>query len=148
MQQGMLEEATSIGALSWMVDRGLVVKRSTKDPETFIPVQGYVLSDNLRDRIGTNLVKLFAKATRGNASNSITIEDGFITATIAALMATCEVWLSEDEMMLCTSAILTFLPFGKLQEARIASKPLRSLASNKVLLRKFRSFCGPIGLTI
>ncbi len=127
-----------------MLEQGMIVRRTTKNSETFIPVQGYILSDDLREKIGTNLVKLFGKAARGNGLDGVTIGDAFITATIAAVLATGKVSLSEEEMMLCTNIILTFLPFEKLQATGIAGKPLRSLASDRVLVRKFRSFCGPI----
>lgn len=121
----------------------MVVKQTSRDPETFIPVQGYILSDELRDLIGRNLVKLFHKTVRGSTLQGVTIADAFVTATMAAVLSTGRVKLSEEEMMLCTNIVLTFLPFEKLATARMASKPLRDLASNKALVRKFRGLCDP-----
>ncbi len=139
-----LQETTTTGALSWLIEQGMIVKRSSKDPETFIPVPGYLLSDDLRDKIGTNLVKLFRKATRGRALKDVTIADAFVTATMAAVLSTGEVKLSEEEMTLCTNIVLTFLPFEKLKAAGIARKTLRSWASDRALVRKFRSLCDPL----
>ncbi len=144
MCPGILGEATTVGALSWMLEQGMIVRRTTKDPETFLPVQGYILSDDMREKIGTNLVKLFGKAARGNGLGGVTICDAFITATIAAVLATGKARLSEEEMTLCTNIILTFLSFEKLEAAGIARKPLRNLASDRALVRKFRGFCSPI----
>jgi hypothetical protein len=138
-----LEEATTAGALSWLREQGMIVKQTTKDPETFIPVQGFILSDEMRDKIGSNLVKLFAKAARGNGLQGVTIADAFVTSAMAAVLSTGRVKLNEDEMTLCANIILTFLPFEKLEAAGIARKPLRRLASDKALVRKFRNLCDP-----
>ncbi len=141
----VLSEEVSPGrALKWMLEQGMITRRTTKDPETFIPVQGYILSDELRDAIGTNLVKLFGKATRKNVSGRVTVGDAFITATMAAVLETAKVSLSQEELTDCTSIVLTFLPFEELKTAGIARKPLRSLASDKALVRKFRNLCAPI----
>ncbi len=133
------EEAATASALTWMLEQGMITRRTTKDPETFIPVQGYVLSDELRDAIGTNLVKLFGKAARKNGSGRVTISDAFITATMAAVLETAKVSLSQEEFTDCASIVLTFLPFEELKTAGIARKPLRGLASDKALVRKFRN---------
>ena len=65
MPLGILGEARRTGALSWMVEQGMIVRKTAKDPETFIPVHGYILSDDVRDKIGKNLVKLFGRAAKG-----------------------------------------------------------------------------------
>ncbi len=127
-----------------MLEQGMITRRTTKDPETFIPVQGYILSDELRDTIGTNLVKLFGKAARKNSSGRVTIGDAFITATMAAVLETAKVPLSQEELTDCASIILTFLPFEELKAAGIAKRQLRSLLSDKALVRKFRDLCAPI----
>lgn len=127
-----------------MIEHGMIMRRTTKDPETFIPVQGYILSDELRDAIGTNLVKLLGTVTRKNGSGKVTIGDAFITATMAAVLETAKVSLSKEELTECASIILTFLPFEELKTTGIARRPLRSLASNKALVRKFRTLCAPI----
>ena len=58
MQHVIFEGGTaSAAALSWMLERGIIMRKSTKDPETFIPVQGYILSDEMREEIGNNLVE-------------------------------------------------------------------------------------------
>lgn len=129
-----------------MLEQGMITRRATKDPETFIPVQGYILSDELRDTIGTNLVKLFGKAARKNRSARVTIGDAFITATMAAVLETAKVYLSQEELTDCAGIILKFLPFEELKTAGIAGKPLRRLASDKALVRKFRALCPSIKL--
>jgi hypothetical protein len=44
-----------------MLRHNLVIKETTKDPETFTNIQGYVLTEEIRERIGTNLLKLFGE---------------------------------------------------------------------------------------
>jgi sensor c-di-GMP phosphodiesterase-like protein len=144
LEQAMFE-GNIPAALSWMIEQGMVVRRTTKDPETFIPIQGYILSDELREEIGSNLVKLFSKATKRSALRDVTIADAFVTATIAALIATAEAQLSQEEMTMCTNIILKLLPFGKLESAGITGKTLRQLSRDRTLLRRLRETCSPGG---
>ena len=123
----------------------MVVRKTTKDPETFIPIQGYILSDELRDGIGSNLVKLFSKATKRAGLRDVTIGDAFVTATIAVLMATTEAQLSQEEMTMCTNIILKLLPYDKLESAGVTSKTLRHLSQDRTLLRRLREACDPGG---
>jgi hypothetical protein len=128
MQHVMFKEGTPAAALSWMLEHGMVLRKSTKDPETFIPVQAYVLSYEMREEIGNNLVRLFKKAAKGTRLKGVTIGDAFVTATIAALLANTEASLSQEEMTMCTNIILKLLPFDSLEAAGITSKPLRRLS--------------------
>jgi len=130
-------------ALSWMIEQGMVVRKTTKDPETFIPIQGYILSDELREQIGGNLVKLFNQAMKRASLRDVTIGDAFVTATIAALIAEAE--LSQEEMTMCANIILKLLPFDKLESARVTGKTLRHLSRDRTLLRKLMETCGPGG---
>jgi len=132
-------------ALSWMIEQGMVVRKSTKDPETFVPIQGYILSDELREEIGCNLVKLFSKFTKRPGLRDVTIADAFVTATIAALIATAEGQLSQEEMTMCTNIILKLLPFDKLESAGVTGKTLRHLSRDRTLLRRLRETCNPGG---
>ena len=129
-------------ALSWMIEQGMVVRKTTKDPETFIPMQGYLLSDELREEIGSNLVKLFSKATKRARLRDVTIGDAFVTATIAALIATTEAQLSQEEKTMCTNIILKLLPFDKLESAGITGKTLRHLSRDRTLVRRLMETCG------
>lgn len=126
-----------------MLEQGMVVRKAGKNPETFIPTQGYILSDELREKIGTNLVKLFGKTNKGNRLGDVTIGDAFITATIAAVLESCEAPLSEEEMTLCANIILKLLPFERLEAAGVTTKPLRRLARDRPLVRKLTEACAP-----
>jgi hypothetical protein len=128
-------------ALSWMIEQGMVVRKTTKDPETFIPIQGYILSDELRERIGSNLVKLFSKATKRSGLRDVTIGDAFVTASIAALIAV-GAKLSQEEMTMCANIILKLLPFDKLESAGVTGKALRHLSKDRTLLRRPMETCG------
>ena len=134
---------TPAGTLSWMLEQGMVVRKTIKDPETFISLQGYVLADELREEIGNNLVKLFKKAAKGTSLNDVTIGDAFVTATIAAVLTTSGVSLGQEEMTRCTNIILKLLPFDKLEAAGVTSKRLRRLSEDRALLRKLRDACSP-----
>lgn len=127
-----------------MIKRGIVVRKSAKDPETFIPIQRYILSDELREAIGVNLVKLFAKVAEGKGSGGITIGDAFIAAAMAALLATSGERLGEDEIALCTDVVLKLLPYEKLRAARLARKTLRRLSWDMSLVRKLKETCYPL----
>jgi hypothetical protein len=142
MRQTVFDLETPAAAVSWMLERGLILRKTTKDPETFIPVQAYVLSDELREEIGSNLVKLFKKATKGSGLKDVTIGDAFVTAAIAAVLRSAETSLSQDELTMCTNIILKLLPFDKLETAGITSKTLRHLSRDRTLLRKLREACG------
>lgn len=144
MEQAMFE-GNIPAALSWMIEQGMVVRKTTKDPETFIPIQGYILSDELREEIGSNLVKLFSKATKRARLRDVTIADAFVTATMAALIASAEAELSQEEMTMCTNIILKLLPFDKLESAGITGKTLRHLSRDRTLLRRLRETCGAGG---
>ncbi|MGD0177665.1 MAG: hypothetical protein ABSC50_12665 [Candidatus Bathyarchaeia archaeon] len=141
MQHVMFEGGTPASALSWMLERGIILRKSTKDPETFIPVQGYILSDEMREEIGNNLVKLFKKAAKGTRLKDVTIGDAFVTATMAAVLANAEASLSQEELTMCTNIILKLLPFDKLEAAGVTSKTLRRLSRDSALLRKLRETC-------
>jgi len=126
-------------ALTWMRERGLIVRKSTKDAETFANVQGYVLSEETRDVIGTSLIKMLNRAMTGKDSRRLTIRDAFITSTLIALVGSDRTRLSEDEMLFCTNVALSLLPYGKLEAAGIAGRSLRSLGRDRTLLSKVRS---------
>jgi hypothetical protein len=128
-----------------MIEQGMVVRKTTKDPETFIPIQGYILSDELREGIGSNLVKLCSKATKRAGLRDVTIGDAFVTATIAALIAAADAQLSQEEMTMCTNIILKLLPFDKLESAGVTSKTLRHLSRDRTLLKRLRDACDPSG---
>lgn len=144
MEQAMFE-GNIPAALSWMIEQGMVVRKTTKDPETFIPIQGYILSDELREEIGSNLVKLFSKATKRARLRDVTIADAFVTATMAALIASAEAEFSQEEMTMCTNIILKLLPFDKLESAGVTGKTLRHLSRDRTLLRRLRETCGAGG---
>ena len=135
-------EANIPAALSWMIEQEMVVRKTTKHPETFIPIQGYILSDDLREGIGNNLVKLFSKATKRAGLRDLTIRDAFVTASIAALLAAAGAELSQEEIILCTDIILKLLPVDKLESAGINEKTLRQLSRDRALLRRLMETCG------
>jgi len=141
MSQMIFESETPAAALSWMLEQGMILRKTTKDPETFIPVQGYILSDELREEIGNNLVKLFNKAIKGTNLKDVTIGDAFVIAIIAALIAITETSLSQEEMTMCTNIILKLLPFDKLETVGITRKTLRHLSRDRALIRKLRETC-------
>jgi hypothetical protein len=142
MQHAMLEAGTPAAALSWMVEQGIVLRKKTKDPETFIPVQGYILSEEMREEIGNNLVKLFRKAARGSRLKDVTIGDAFVSSTIGALLVHAKASIDQEEMTMCANIILKLLPFEKLETAGVTSKKLRRLSRDRALLRKLRETCG------
>lgn len=141
MQHVMFEGGTPAAALSWMLEQGIILRKSTKDPETFIPVQGYILSDETREEIGNNLVKLFRKAAKGTRLKDVTIGDAFVTATMAAVLANAEASFSQEELTMCTNIILKLLPFDKLETVGVTGKTLRRLSRDSALLRKLRETC-------
>ena len=140
MSAAVFEIQTPEGALLWMLNHDMIVTSSTKDPETLATVRGYLLTQSLQEKIGSNLVRLFAKATsKGKvALGSVTVRDAFLTATIGAVLEMGQVSLNEEEMIRCANIILAFLPMGRLEKAGIARKPLRSLAHDRFLVGKIR----------
>jgi hypothetical protein len=127
-------------AIAWMLDHRMIMKTAIKDPETFAAVSGYLLSDDLRDKIGSNLVKLFAKSTRARKKRSgkITVRDAFLAAAIGATLEIGRARLSEEEMMRCANIVMALLPIGKLEADGIAEKSLRSLARDSFSVGKIR----------
>ncbi len=138
-----IRRETIEAALNWMLDQNILVKKSTKDPETFATVRGYLLSEIAREKIGANLVTLFAKATRrrNGKLGKVTLRDAFLTAALGAVLQMSETSISEDEMLRCANIILELLPIRQLEEAGIAYRPLRSLACDASLVGKMRRLC-------
>ncbi len=143
MSRANFETQRTETALLWMLNQNMIVKRSTKDPETFATVNGFLLSDELRGKMGANLVKLFAKVTsrRNDTFNNVSVRDAFLTAAIGAVLEMGQVSLSEEEMMRCANIVMALLPFRHLEREGIASKPLRSLAHDKILVGKIQRAC-------
>jgi len=137
----VFETNTAKGAMSWMLQRGMIVRSSTKDPETFATIQGYIVSEELRDRIGSNLVRLLGKAAKGNGMGRVTIRDALLTATMGAVLAIGKTQLSEEEMMQFANIIWALLPFERLETAGVTQKPLRSLARDRRLVGKVMRLC-------
>lgn len=125
-------------ALSWVIRHNLVIKKTTKDPETFANIQGYILTEKIREKIGANILIIFAKAAskQNLATKGLTVQDTFITATVATLRAIGKVHIDEDRMVSCANVVLALLPFGRLEEAGIAQKTLRSLTHDRRLVNK------------
>jgi len=133
-----LETDTPESAIDWMLSQHMILKKSTKDPETFAAVNGYVLSDELREKIGSHLVELFAKSTRKKSFKDITVRDAFLTATIGATLEIARVQLSEEEMTSCANIIMALLPIERLELEGVAERPLRTLARDRLLVSKIR----------
>lgn len=133
-----LETYTPESAIDWMLNQHMILKKSTKDPETFATVNGYVLSDEFREKIGSHLVELFAKSTRKKSLMEITVRDAFLTATIGATMEIVRVRLSEEKMTSCANIIMALLPIERLELEGIAEKPLRTLARDRLLVSRIR----------
>ena len=68
-----------------MLQQGMSLRKTAKDPETFATVQGFILSDQLKDKIGSTLASLVAKATRkrNRRVGDVSIRDAFLTASMA-----------------------------------------------------------------
>jgi hypothetical protein len=130
-----------------MLDKGMVTRSTSKDPETLATVRGFVLSDQFGQSIGTNLLELFAKATgsKKNGLSEVTVRDVFVMAIIAAIVRDIRVPLSEKEMELCAGILVTLLPIDRLTQAGIGDKTLHNLAHDRLLVRKIQRVCGPIG---
>jgi hypothetical protein len=136
MEIATLQTKTTESALSWMLERGIIARKLTRDPETFGTVHGYILSEKVRDMIGTNLVKMVDKAVSENGLGRVMIRDAFLTSAIGAVLAVGKRRLSEDEMLLCSRIVLSFLPYDKLEAAGIAGRTLRSLGRDRGLLSR------------
>ena len=138
MTKSAFKAESGNGALYWMLQQNLILKRTTRDPETHATIQGFILAEQLRDMIGSNLVRLVAKATRkGNGRvGNVSLRDAFLTATIAALLETTHVSLSDDEMACCANMIFALLPIRRLEEAGLADRRLRTIARNRSLVGK------------
>lgn len=124
--------------LRWMIRHNLVIKKTTKDPETFANIQGYILTEEIREKIGANILIIFAKAAgkHKGAVEGLTVQDTFITATVATLRAVCKARLNEDRMVSCINVVFALLSFSRLEEAGIAQKTLRSLTHDRRLVNK------------
>jgi hypothetical protein len=144
MTKHTFETQTSEGALHWMLRQNMVFRKTTKDPETYATVQGFVLSDQLRDLIGSNLVTLLAKANkRGNGRmGNVSIRDAFLTATIAAVLELGRARLSDDEMACCANIIFALLPMERLEESGLAGRRLRTIARNRSSVERLQNILG------
>jgi hypothetical protein len=132
---------TSVGALRWMLHQNIILRRTMKDPETYATVQGFILSDQLRDMIGSNLVKLVAKATKkeNGKLSKVSIRDAFLTATMAAVLEVAGVPLSDGEMTRCANIIFALLPIRRLEEAGLADRSLRTIARDRSSVQKLQN---------
>lgn len=128
-------------AFHWLRSRGIIEPASARDPETFARIHGFVLTEQLRDRIGSSLVRLMARAQRRHALRNLTIRDAFLTASLDAIMHQGDVALSQDEITRCASIILSLLPLAKLETAGIARKKLRSLVKSRSLVQQLQRVC-------
>jgi hypothetical protein len=143
MIHSAFETETPEGALHWMLSHDMIVRSSIKDPETLARIHGYILSDELREKIGSNMVKLISKAaSRNGALSKETVRDAFLMATMAAVLEVSAVSLNEEEMTHCANIIMALLPIGRLEEAGVSKKTLRSLTQDRSLVGKIRRICG------
>jgi len=133
------------GAVHWLRSRGMIETASARDPETFAQIRGFVLSEELRDRIGSNMLGLIAKARRRPRLSELTIRDAFLTASLGAIVNHDDPSLSEDELVMCAGIIMSLLPVAKLEWAGIAQKPLRSLLKSRSLVQKLQRLCASGG---
>jgi hypothetical protein len=140
MTKGIFNTRSSEGALRWMLQESMILRRTTKDPETYATVLGFILSDQLRDMIGSNIVKLVAKATkrRDRKAGGVSIRDAFLAATMAAVLEMTKVQLSDVEMVRCANIIFALLPIKLLEEAGLADRPLRTVARDRSSVGKLQ----------
>ena len=124
-----------------MLQENMILRKTTKDPETYATVLGFILSDQLRDMIGSNIVKLVAKATkrRNTKAGSVSIRDAFLTASMAAVLEMSKVQLSDAEMVRCANIIFALLPMKRLEEAGLADRSLRTVARDRSSVEKLQS---------
>jgi hypothetical protein len=143
MAKSIFEIQTCEGALRWMLHRNMILKKTTKDPETYATVQGFILSDELRDLIGSNLVKLIAKAANGSSrAGSVSIRDAFLAATMAAVLEMGYIRLRDDEMAQCASIAFALLPIGRLEGAGLANRSLRTFSRSRASVEKLQNLLG------
>ncbi len=118
----------------------MILRKTAQDPETFATVQGFILSDRLRDIIGSTLASLIAGTTRKRSRKvgSVSIRDAFLTATMAAVLETSPVSLSDDEMARCANIIFALLPISRLEEEGLADKSLRTISRDKSYVKKLQ----------
>jgi hypothetical protein len=131
---------TPEGALSWMLENDMIIRSTTRDPETLATVRGFILSDEFGQSIGTSLLELFTKATgrKKNGLKQVTVRDAFLMATIAAVLRKTKLHLSEEEMELCAGILVSLLPIDRLARAGIADQTLRNIAHDRTLVRKIQ----------
>jgi hypothetical protein len=136
---------TAEGALHWMLNHEMLVRKTSKDPETYATVQGFILSDQLREMIGSNLVKLVSKATRskGGRAVRVSVRDAFLAATMASVLEMTSVVLSDAEMTRCANIIFSLLPIRRLEDAGLADRPLRAIARDLSSVRTLQGMFGP-----
>lgn len=141
MTKSIFDTQTSEGALRSMLHQNMILRKTTKDPETYATVQGFILSDQLRDMIGSNLVKLVAKATKkeNGKVGSVSIRDAFLTATMAAVLEITRLPLSDDEMARCANIILALLPIRRLEEEGLADRSLRTIARDRASVERLQN---------
>lgn len=144
MTKSTFDAHSSEAALRWMLHQGMILRKIAKDPETFATVQGFILSDQLRDKIGSTVASLVAKATRkGNLRvGNVSIRDAFLTASMAALLETSPISLSDDEMARCANIIFALLPISRLEEEGLADRSLRTITHNKLYVEKLQELFG------
>jgi len=144
MAKSTFDAHSSEGALRWMLQQGMILRRTAKDPETFATMQGFILSDQLRDKIGSTVASLVAKATRrrNRRVGNVSIRDAFLTASMAALLETSPVLLSDDEMTRCANIIFALLPISRLEEEGLANRSLRTITRNKIYVDKLQELLG------
>ena len=132
------------GALRWMLQQSMILRKTAKDPETFATVQGFILSDQLRDIVGSTLASLVAKATRkrNRRVGNVSIRDAFLTASMAAVMEKSSVLLSDDEMARCANIIFALLPISRLEEEGLADRSLRTIARDRSYVEKLQELFG------
>lgn len=121
---------TSQAALQWMLQQKIVIRSKMKDPETFAAIQGFMLSSEMRESIGSILIELVAKQTH-KRSNALTLRDAFLAATIAAVLRKTGANLSEDEMTTCANIISAMLPIAQLEQAGLADQRLGMIARDR-----------------
>lgn len=132
------------GALRWMLQQGMILRKTAKNPETFAAVQGFVLSEQVRDTLGSTLASLVAKAIgkRHRKVGNVSIRDAFLTASMAAVLETGRVSLSDDEMARCANIIFALLPISRLEEEGLADRPLRTIAQDRSSVEKLQEMFG------
>jgi hypothetical protein len=144
MTKHIFETQTAEGALHWMLRQDMVFRKTTKDPETYATVQGFILSDQLRDLIGSNIVTLLAKANKGGNGRmgNVSIRDAFLTATMAAILEVGHARLSDGEMARCANIIFALLPMDRLEASGLAGRRLRTIARNRSSVEKLQDILG------